>query len=748
MPHRYLLALGDMPAYTEPYKELSEWVRDAAVHNVERPALCHALRAAGPAGPPEPEPGADESERAGSLRAKKKGDIPWVTLVLGSECLEIQPRAFDTDAFLRSLRRDLLADSAPAGGGRKDIEESARLVYAFVKALIGERLGPSTVALPAEGAGSDVDGAASGTEAAEALGGGPDMPGLAPWKLRLVEATAILNSLYFKAKTDQRRAVSRWNDGVIPLLGVPEALVDESDRVGGRVILAAEVKRLGSLLSRLGQLLKAVKPADAPIDVSHLKELVERLRASVTDENLGAPVNVADVQAMTEITWATLVLDTEVYPTWPELLVDLCLQQGSRGIRSGTPRPSFRHASSAEGHLRKLLMPASVASERAYADGHDDNPRDDAYHQYARLLVSQARWLRRAAERSVAAATNAQYPAPEVGGDGATADEPETPLLAVAFVTTFDVELEMALRTRYPDQPFVVGVPVHFVHEKSATPDRRERATSLWLGYVVRPSDRGSLEAITRPDDNDWFVLSSANLKEAKGEESGPHLDVLADGHSLAELPFIIRLSGSPLVQLPDLEDSRGGWKASTDHLRRRALALARSQGEVRGTSRKRAAARAGEPVDEGTARFAHAPLLEEHHSLRLSLPEIEVSGSSARGLPRDLTRLAQANVRRYWMLLGVQLSDSVVRLRLMAQFFSAGLMHGETYNHPERSGMALNRSRLSARATDLLEWSEFDLVEGELEGMSPHLSHYSDHLATALGATTWPTRVKECEIR
>lgn len=731
MPHRYLLALGETPAQGDPYEELDDWLRSAAVHNVQQPRLCHVLRAAGPAGPPEPEPDGDEVAPAHVRRARSRLDIPWVTLVLGSECLEIQPRAFDADALLAAVLRDLMAQ----GDAR-----SAHLVHAFVKALIAERLGDLV---------ATASGRRAEESAAETLGSAPEAPSLSPWTLRLVEATAVLNSLYFQAKTVQSRAVSRWNAGVIPLLGAPGHFRDERHSAEVPDRLAADVRRLGSLLYKLGEELKQVKADAVPIDVGHLRELVERLRASVTNADLGAPVNVADVQAMTEITWATLVLDTEVYPTWPELLVDLCLQQGSRGIRSGTPRPSFRHVSSAEGHLRKLLMPASVASERAYVNGHNDNPRDEAYRQYARLLVAQSSWLRQAADYDVAVAAAAQYPEPDGRADGIDDGRPEfTPLLSTAFVTTFDVELEMALRSRYPDQPFVVAVPVHFVHEKDVRADRRERATSLWLGYVVSPSERGLLEAVTRPQDEDWFVLSSANLKEAKSEDSGPHLRALEEGHSLSELPFVIRLSGSPLVQLPDLEDSRGGWKASTDHLRRRALALARSQGELRAGGRRPTAARMGDPTDEGTARFAHAPLLEEHHSLRLSLPEIEVSGNSARGLPRDLTRLAHGSVRRYWLLLGVQLSDSVVRLRLMAQFFSAGLMHGEVFNHPERSGMALNGTRLTARATDLLEWSEFDLVGGDLERMSAHLGHYSDHLATARGATTWPTNVKECEIR
>lgn len=754
MPHRYLLELGDaQPQGQDSQRRLPVWLRAATDDVVREPRLCHALRRAGAFG--EPDDAADTEPSKVNARKRVRSpslDIPWVTLVLGSECLDMQPPAFDADAVLESFRLQLITRVLGPDDGIVAVttSEEADAAGAFVKALVRERLGLATTATrapqaqPSGAAGDDI----------EELGSSPVAgPELQEWKLRLVEATAIVNSLYFQAKREQRRAVSRWNEGSIPLLGDRGPLTaDAGPRSAGRT-LEAEVERLKLRLASLEIVLESVHDASAPIDLGHLYTLVNRVRTSLADP--GAPVFVSDVQAMTEVAWATLVQNTEVYPPWPELLVDLCLQQGSRGIRNGTPRPSFIRPTAAEAVLRRLLLPVSAATEKAYLAGSVHNERDDAYREYARILVEQARWRRRKEDRAreiidtlhdrAATVDLTRAPTPE------QAVEHLTPLVPTAFVTTFDVELEMALRFYHPDQPFVVAVPVHLLDRfDKHTTDPRERATSMWLAYVVRPSERGLLEAVTRPADSDWFVLSSSQLTDVKGQQEGLHVDVLPeDVRSLADLPFVVRLSGSPLVDLPDLgEPDR--WNEATDRLRRRAVALASgSVGKDGAHGQKRSSARASAQLDRRPVRFVHAPLLEEHHSLRLSLPEIEMKEGSARGLPRELTNLQHDGFRRYWLLLGVQLSDSVVRLRLMAQFISAGLMHSDgTYRRPLRYGMAMNRTRLSARATDLLQWSEFDIVGGDLEDMTAQLSHYSDHLKTPTGLTSWPVPHKECEIR
>jgi|GEM_PF-1733011 len=723
MPHRYLLSLADAPSQRagEPYRDLDAWIRDAAdLDKVEDPRFCHVLRKAGPVAPQGPTGGGDPLTqlREGLSSRKAARDVPWVTLVLGSECLEIHPRAFDMEASLDALEVGLTtileSDKRRAG-----------LVVEFVRSLLRERLGagalrPARRRRPSNSTKPQVG-----------------FVDVVEWKLRLVEAAAILNHLYFAAKAEQRRAVSRWNDGEVPLLGTPGVNHAEGRAKSEAADVYEEVQGLSNRLSLLRQ---SLAHARTPVDVTHVQSLVSRIHGGLGDLRGGSPVNVADVQALTEVAWATLVLHTDVYPPWPELLVDLCLQSGSRGIRDGGLRPSFLEANYAAGHLKTLLTPATKVSAAAHDRNHrrkvaraDDSSRHGAYGEYARILVEQAKWSKRAID--------GQF---ELTGGMGRRDDDGAPLVASAFVTTFDVELEMALRSRFPKQPFVVAVPVHVVGALNKDNPTEKRATSLWLGYLVKPSEEDLLSAVTRPKDEDWFVLSSADFL-ADTTSPGSRLPALPDGfRTLNELPFVVRLGGSPLVKLPAL-GGPGEWNDATRALRHRALELSLGAGPEAGEG----LIEAMEWPELREMDFVHAPVLEEHHSMRLIIPEIGVP--EARGLPRALTRLGSQGSHRYWLLLGVQLSDSVVRLRLMAQLFSAGFFQADPQSHyrrPSRAGAAVNVTKLSPRATDLLEWSEFDLVHARLEQVTAHLRHYGDHLAATSGLTSWPASNTECTVR
>jgi hypothetical protein len=720
VPHRYKLALDDR-LRQQPH-DIDEWLAAQVYPSCHHPRLCHALREAGPRGATPPGEPVDQAEWI---------DIPWVTLVLGSECLDMQAITLDADIVSGQVEMALLKLGI--------LPEDAARVAQFVAALVRDRIGNRPADAPDVGPGETIT---------------PD-----EWQLRLLEAAATLNDLFFRAKRTQQLSISRWNEGDIGLFG------PTSDAGGGRRDgapneradlkdehdeLRAVVDGLRERLDVLRDLLEA-NPRGAPIAVRHMVELVERLQ-----RGLGRrfpTVRVSDVQALTEIAWAALMQSREVYPAWPELLVDLCLGEHSRGLRDGDALPSFTKPDGARVVLDRLLRTVSEATAQGYAELQNDNARDRAYEQYARLLVLQAGRVSRKGRSRTAILTNPLLS----GTSGAPVRAAMTsmariaarkrPPIATAFVTTFDVELEMALRHHHPEQPFVVAVPVHL--EDGLDP-AEFRATSMWLAYVLRPSDKPLLEAVTAPHVTDWFVLSSTNVREHRHSGGkGLHFDVLPeDVGSLDELPFIVRLSGSPLVKLPDLGSPREGWVPEATPLRQGALSVAFDTG------------RAGSPPsqyeeeDDGSLaarlensqlRFLHAPLVEEHVSLRLSLPEV-----AHRGLPEDLTKLEDQGYRRYWMLLGVQMSDPVIRLRLMAQFFAAGLMHAGQfgkYQRPTSYGVAVNRAPLNARAADLLQYSDFDIVPESVETMTAQLAHYNEHLESDEAIVAWPRNDMECAV-
>jgi hypothetical protein len=79
--------------------------------------------------------------------------------------------------------------------------------------------------------------------------------------------------------------------------------------------------------------------------------------------------------------------------------------------------------------------------------------------------------------------------------------------LASAFVTSFDLELEMALWSQPNAEPFILAMPVNVLI--GTGPSRA--ASTCWVGCMVTPrrlpDPAAELAALRTPQD--WFVLSS-----------------------------------------------------------------------------------------------------------------------------------------------------------------------------------------------------------------------------------------------
>lgn len=703
------------------------------------PRICHLLRASGPQGsldglPPEP---TGSGALSTDVWVTSDSDIPWVTLVLGAECLDLESSDVDRAAILDEIFGSTLRLAGPPAG-----PEGATLVRKFALSLLADRLGPDAGAPAAEGTSTAVGAT----------------PRFGRWWPRFILVSALLNRVYFAARHLDLGPVSRWGDALVPLSQDGDDDRRSQEETEARKILQDTVEEAHRHVKRLREELREDHrddPAD-PVDSFSLSALVIRIGEGLDQSQ---PVlHVSDIQGMTEVCWARMVQGAEVYPTWPELLVELSLAKGARGMRRGQPHPAFDNSAAASAALRRILGPVSKATDAGYRAGRTDNPRDEAYRQYADLLVAQAK-LAASTRGALDASTLSDFDfdvdvdfdvSVEADADASPDDETPAPLhdgpnwvtaqqrlagvsapLAVAFVTTFDVELEMALCHHHPGQPFVVALPVHVVFG-----DRR--ASSLWLGYVVRPSEAASpLEAVTRPRAEDWFVLSSANLEAIRGGRyDGLELGVLPeDVHTPSALPFVVRLTGSPLVELPDF--GRPGARPALMNRALEVLRVGREDGDASEAS-------------FGFDQCTHAVLLEEHQALRLSLPEIELKEGASRGLPRVLTEIERSGFRRFWLLLGVPLSDSVIRMRLMAQLMAAGLQHpgGTRYRHPLTHGMAVNRGKPGEAAHDMLQWLELKPAVGGIGEATPQLAHYVQHLtANPIGIVTWPGRDRECEV-
>jgi len=452
--------------------------------------------------------------------------------------------------------------------------------------------------------------------------------------------------------------------------------------------------------------------------------------------------------------------------SWPEILLTVGLQPGgkaspSRPGRAG-PRPRLSDPVTAAKAITEELWAPSMASAKWWSRHSDIDlieksaPVHKSYGVYADILAAQSHIsyhglpmppVKSVTRNSESQMSEDEYDvdpsvlsdAPEAAIDHTAATDHQEPTPgrlstppATLFVTTFDMEFELALHRLFPSLPFVIVLPVNV---DISTPSEDNVAANVWLGYVVGPcqheqpacADPDTLLAeltntiptgLGRSDGTTnmghWFVVgqgtdTSSAMVGTSAADNPYDLSSqrLRDLVNRGPLPFVIRLAGAPLIKLPNLANPQSYGHTQT--LRSEiASALEKQVSQIKSLS--------------------HALLLEESHSLFLTFPEFDTG--THQGLPPALARYFPKNYWRYWMLLGVQAADDPVRYRLVSQI--AGVQGKPVRNdvRPQRAGMTLNRQgALTRQATDLLRWSYFDIVEGRIAGMTGELEHYRRHL-------------------
>jgi hypothetical protein len=723
----------------------------------------------------------------------------WPTLVLGSECLRL--RNPGTHRVLELLPGELkdefareIASMSPAFNGEERLKWSDSVLQ-FVEQLIHDRLGLSSsegdelppevgqAAPPAEGglaagvpptanvtallrrSGGGRGQAATGRGTGDPTSGGEaarerlvdvdevqaqidaadQSSSYADWELELMIAAASLTQHYFTGKLESSRSVSRLALDTLTLesLSTPE--------------FARSQTALSTLSTSLWR--------------QELNDLdgITRLRV-VTTETLNAlnagRIALVSVQALTEFAWNQVIRAFSLYswyPEWQEFLVRLSMDNRSQPVGDGYLRPVARSTEDAANMVSAALRPTAVKSADWYESNHpvDESARVDAYAGYAELLHKMADYRRarlqgpKAASGGTPALSGTRWKhAPGVGQQDPKKAGTEVPPPVSAFVTTFDVELELAMAARHPDRAFAVALPVNLVEDLEA----KKLGTTMWLGYIVRPDpSRGVLDRVTQPDEDAWFIFErfDDNRASLDGEFTGTGTDtqLLAralrgceTASRLGELPIIVRLAGSPLVQLPAIQDGEGGL----GDLGQVAFQRAQLEGYLMTNDNETAWSPLTAAGDRAvTANFVAATLLDEHNAIRLSLPEV-VGQQPDRSLPPELTAGMQGRYWRYWVLLGVEMSDPVIRYRVIAQVLGASLRAAPRtkYVSPGRRGVVLNNKRHNARALELLAWSGFDVVI-DLEAPGPmtrELRHFLDHLDEE-NRGKWPRAGVPCGV-
>ena len=665
---------------------------------VGEPAFCHAIEFAS-ADAPEKDL---TSEKIGGMDATEAwSSFPWATLVLGSGCLELRDQyeftAQSVAAGVEQRLLELLGPEPPPYG-----EHPATLARTFTMNLVSARL-PQ-----AREDGSDV------------------APGVTvdPLAARMALLAARLTILYHWASAGGLASMSRWDDDAArldpdrtkrprELQDIDELLIDPLQRERAEAL--REIERAAD--------------ATSENEVRLIYEGVATLLRAVGEnlalgDEFGRDLRISrgHVRVLTEIAWFLLVRHSTVYPGWTESLLRLILQQNSAKLRSQRRMsPLLRNLVDTHRSVRLFMEPATEASwQRLQAPDEQPSARNRLYHACASLLYAQQdvalRW--------------------QQDGTGGRAVEDKRLPTPSAYVSSFDLELEMAMwregcRRRGGDDvgaaAFSVVVPVHVL------PENASDAEFCWLRADIVP-DPGTTELSALRQPRRWRV--------ARDEDEAP------------ERPVIVHLNGAPLFDLPRFVDEVEGL---ADDLEDLGVLLP-----------------AGLRDEDARYSIVHAVTVDEYLARRQSERELTWLSMGSDGEQRFVRRALPSNLqrdnlsRRFWIVLGVPIADPAVRTRVMAHLMprptaelrkratpvgplfgdddesdppvavpppSQEMERGGDQADVKRSdgqaaamGVAVNR-RIDNDEASLLYWLGLDVVRTDVHDFVADLEHYADHL-------------------
>ncbi len=655
--------------------------------------------------------------------------FPWLTMVFGSGALELHDRQeYAANAFADAIEH-LLQDEMPPWSDSAEDPAPSTSARNFALALVKDRMG-------------DAKGRTDGQMLR------PQVESVAA---KLVYAAYLLTRFYHSVRAGMGEPTSRWEYDDVARLTTAPGHTGAPD--------AAELAvQASELLWEIIDLLGGTDPDNAPDPNPNtkapfpiqrsvsllLKEITEGLEA--TGRYPERKLRSYHLRLITEVAWYFLTLGTPIYPGWTDLLLTLMLREAprpDRSFRSARPRyPDLRELPQLVAGIYDPATKTSWATtmKRLQSDEGGVSPADwsDIASDEGRTrtplywAAAEVLWTQAEACQSIPAGLDQLPP-------------------AAAFVTSFDLELDMALLATARGRAFRVALPVHQIDDESG------QAEMCWLIADVVPGsdtlDPGDLSSLRRPVN--WRLLTSE-----------------FDPAGLRDCPIVIHLSGCPLFSLPEPGKS-GGDKAIES-------ILASLTGSPGATAQNGAAA-----PEDAQRVFVHAVTVDEYLALRQSEAELIWSSwnsphpeaRASRALPQDLMVNGLDNPR-FWISMGVPVGDAAIRHRLISQLsrqriaalgspdpVSGGGMlgtdleiHGPIGESPDAAsdapppvdiagavGVAVN-THIGDDETSLLYWVGFDVVQAECNGFIHDLRHYVRHLAES-GPGKQPSLTMQCPL-
>jgi hypothetical protein len=543
--------------------------------------------------------------------------MPWLTPILGSGCLEIgEGPAIDLSEIAQSVR-DALLEKGVTDYPERQLGDPGMLAHSYADALYKERSHDQ----PADGSGASVPSR----------------------RAALLTLTAALLSRFFSGgRMSLPTPTSRSWAG--------EKAVADGNSLQDILLREVVVPTTVQLLEVAASDLPPVRETIVDAKRRFYRGVAGRLSAAVPTLFLG------DLCLMTELTWLEMSLDTLVYPGWSDLMMQLMLSttgphnlpagrrprvldlnrivatvvsllEGptqrsweARKSSAGRERSAFYssvarllHAQAETFGLLHRLAPADVLGDPDLLTAEQKSEWDLLLTQYKR-----ANGLRRRIDEDRDLKWDDDGPQPRSGSV-------ELPL-PVAIVTSFDIELEIAL--------WEAGTPFHVVTPFFAqTVGRRHHVDIVWLVATLDPRRSTNGDGLT-------------------AIRSGPHQwdtsHRMFKSRDKVRYPTLVRLSGCPLLTAPAYD---GELKKAFVELGFR---------------------------DSDHISLKHALIVDEQTALRHSENEIffvasRAPASTSRSgddrpyvgeLPHFLSTSTASN-DRVWIALGTQLDDPAIRSRL-----------------------------------------------------------------------------------
>jgi hypothetical protein len=612
---------------------------------------------------------------------------PWLTLVMGSGCTTSTAQ----EAALLQRAKQFISHKPDAKLSPSDVEGQPirQAVVDFATDLVRDRLRIRESDADKNLGSNGFPGVAS------------DEDVVPEWMFPLFVAAVLSTKLYFRIKSQVFSAPRRsdrsddavlvegsrmWGsltrDFVTPCSKVITALTENeyaAVREGWKTSEDFERAKatLGHILSKIQ---KGLTPAGNPQTIR---------------------VSLEAVRALAEFAWFcfTEPVTPKVYPGWSDLLLYLSNYTPADSI-PGVP-------------LFQSLTDAQILIETRYTDvtriswenlcDHDGTP--SGLHYRAATML------------------NAQYE----HGQRNRLTPPTT-----AFVTSFDLELELALL--HQGKAFTLAFPIHVL--------ARSVAHTCWITIQVPKREPGTkpmkkdLRRLIDPPSSYWKVL-----------EPYP------------EGPLVIRLAGCPLVKLPEQFAEFAKDEDAVEFVAELISRVHRFMHADAGDAPDKKKDEALKKLIE----LQHAVVINEHDAITQSAIDLiqtsESPGRSERESFRGLHADFAASIiesSRFWMLLGVQIQDNAVRHRITTLISSLPALEPAGQLAPEnesgsamdgvstvmQNGLAVNRN-LSPLERDLLFWNGFDVVEGDINAFADDLAHYTVHLEK----NRYPSPTKACDL-